>query len=122
MLNPRVTSAGSIMPRYPWLISNDLDRSKMVAKVELMKNAFDVPYTKAQIDSADQWADNQAALIVSQIYAEAADVKKAYADKKAAEGENFTPLEKKEIVALIAYLQRLGTDIKTTEIKTASTQ
>lgn len=122
MLNPRVTSAGSIMPRYPWLISNDLDRSKMVAKVELMKNAFDVPYTKAQIDSADQWADNQAALIVSQIYAEAADVKKAYADKKAAEGDNFTPLEKKEIVALIAYLQRLGTDIKTTEIKTASTQ
>ena len=120
MLNPRVTSAGSIMPRYPWLIANDLDRSKMVAKLELMKNVFDVPYTKAEIDSANQWADNQAAHIVKQIYAEAADVKKAYDEKKAAEGANFTPLEKKEIVALIAYLQRLGTDIKTTEIKTAS--
>ena len=48
-------------------------------------------------------------------------MKKAYDDKKAAEGASFTPLEKKEIVALIAYLQRLGTDIKTTEIKTAST-
>ena len=121
MLNPRVTSAGSIMPRYPWLIANDLDRSKMVDKVKLMKNTFDVPYTQAQIDSADQWADNQAAFIVKQIYSEAADVKLAYEQRKAAEGANFTPLEKKEIVALIAYLQRLGTDIKTTEIKTAST-
>ncbi|MGZ5262322.1 MAG: cytochrome-c oxidase, cbb3-type subunit I [Kaistella sp.] len=120
MLNPRVTSAGSIMPRYPWLIANDLDRSKMVDKVKLMKNTFDVPYTTAQIDSADQWADNQAAFIVKQIYSEAADVKLAYEQRKSAEGANFTPLEKKEIVALIAYLQRLGTDIKTTEIKTAS--
>lgn len=122
MLNPRVTSAGSIMPRYPWLISNDLDRSKMVSKIELMKNTFDVPYTQSQIDSADQWADNQAKLIVGQIYAEAADVKEAYEAKKAAEGANFSPLEKKEIVALIAYLQRLGTDIKTTQIQTASTK
>ena len=121
MLNPRVTSAGSIMPRYPWLIARDLDRSQMVAKVELMKNTFDVPYTQAQVDSADVWADNQAAAIVKDIFAEAADVKKAYEDKKAADGANFVPLEKKEIIALIAYLQRLGTDIKTTEIQTAST-
>ena len=121
MLNPRVTSAGSIMPRYPWLIARDLDRSQMVAKVELMKNTFDVPYTQAQVDSADVWADNQAAAIVKDIFAEAADVKKAYADKKEADGANFVPLEKKEIIALIAYLQRLGTDIKTTEIQTAST-
>ena len=122
MLNPRVTSAGSIMPRYPWLIARDLDRSQMVDKVKLMKNTFDVPYTQAQVDSADVWADNQAAGIVKDIFAEAADIKKAYADKKAAEGDKFVPLEKKEIVALIAYLQRLGTDIKTTEIQTASTK
>ncbi len=122
MLNPRVTSAGSIMPRYPWLIARDLDRSQMVAKVELMKNTFDVPYTQAQVDSADIWADNQAAAIVKDIFAEAADVKSAYAAKKEADGANFVPLEKKEIIALIAYLQRLGTDIKTTEIQTASTK
>ncbi|WHF50598.1 cytochrome-c oxidase, cbb3-type subunit I [Chryseobacterium gotjawalense] len=122
MLNPRVTSAGSIMPRYPWLIARDLDRSQMVAKIELMKNTFDVPYTKAQIDSADSWADNQASFIVKQIYSEAADVKNAYEAKKKADGADFVPLEKKEIIALIAYLQRLGTDIKTTEIQTASTK
>jgi len=122
MLNPRVTSAGSIMPRYPWLIARDLDRSQMVDKIKLMKNTFDVPYTQAQIDSAESWADNQAKFIVKQIYSEAADVKEAYAQRKAQEGANFVPLEKKEIVALISYLQRLGTDIKTTEIKTASTK
>ena len=122
MLNPRVTSAGSIMPRYPWLIARDLDRSQMVDKIKLMKNVFDVPYTQAQVDSADTWADNQAKVIVNQIYSEAADVKKAYAERKERDGANFVPLEKKEIVALIAYLQRLGTDIKTTEIKTASTK
>lgn len=114
MYNPRSTSAGSIMPRYPWLISNDLDRSKMVAKLNLMKNTFNVPYTKAEIDTADAWANNQASKIVKEIFNEAPDLKEAYAKRPAGE------LEKKEIVALIAYLQRLGTDIKTTEVQTAS--
>ncbi len=114
MYNPRSTSAGSIMPRYPWLIATNLDRSKMVDKMKLMKNAFEVPYTKSEIDSANSWADNQAVKIVKDIMSEAPDLKAAYA--KRPKGE----LEKKEIVALISYLQRLGTDIKTTEIKTAS--
>lgn len=115
MYNPRSTSAGSIMPRYPWLIANDLDRSEMTNKLTLMKNVFDVPYTQAEIDSANTWADNQAKFIVNQIFTEAADLKEAYASRP--EGE----LEKKEIIALIAYLQRLGTDIKTTQVQTAST-
>lgn len=115
MYNPRSTSAGSIMPRYPWLIANDLDRSQMTNKLNLMADVFDVPYTKAQIDTADAWADNQAKFIVNQIFSEAADLKQAYASRPAGE------LEKKEIIALIAYLQRLGTDIKTTQVQTAST-
>ncbi len=82
--------------------------------MKLMKNTFDVPYTKAEIDSADKWANNQSAKIVKDIFSEANDLKEAYA--KRPQGE----LEKKEIIALISYLQRLGTDIKTTEIKTAS--
>ena len=49
-----------------------------------------------------------------------AEIKKAFDAQKAEQGEAFVPVEKREIVALIAYLQRLGTDIKTTEIKTAS--
>ena len=123
MYNPRSTSAGSIMPRYPWLIENTLDRSKTKAKLELMKNSFDVPYTKAQIDTLDSWMNNQANGIVKKVFAEADDVKKSFEESKAAKtksGEKFVPLEKREIVALISYLQRLGTDIKTTEVKTAS--
>jgi len=123
MYNPRSTSAGSIMPRYPWLIENELDRSKSKAKLELMKNSFDVPYTKAQIDSMDTWMNNQASAIVKNVFSEADDVKKSFAESKANKeksGEKFVPLEKREIVALISYLQRLGTDIKTTDVKTAS--
>ena len=123
MYNPRSTSAGSIMPRYPWLIENALDRSKTKAKLELMKNSFDVPYTKAQIDTLDSWMDNQADKIVKNVFSEASDVKKSFDETKANKtkaGEQFVPLEKREIVALISYLQRLGTDIKTTEVKTAS--
>ncbi|PZU79148.1 MAG: cytochrome C oxidase Cbb3, partial [Chryseobacterium sp.] len=123
--NPRSTSAGSIMPRYPWLIENTLDRSNTKAKLELMKNSFDVPYTKAQIDSMDTWMDNQASRIVKNVFAEADDVKKSFENsktEKAKSNEQFVSLENREIIALIAYLQRLGTDIKTTEVKTASIQ
>ncbi|MCY0976902.1 cytochrome-c oxidase, cbb3-type subunit II [Chryseobacterium wangxinyae] len=116
MYNPRSTSAGSIMPRYPWLISNNLDRSLMVDKIKLLQKTFDVPYTKSQIDSANQWADHQAAAIVRDIFSEAPDLKAAYSARPSSD------LEKKEIVALISYLQRLGTDIRTNEIKTASNQ
>lgn len=114
MYNPRSTSAGSIMPRYPWLIANDLDRSLTKDKIKLMKDVYGVPYTTAQVDSVDAWANNQAKTIVKQIFTEAPDLKKSYANRP--EGT----LEKKEIVALISYLQRLGTDIKTTEVQTAS--
>jgi len=120
MYNPRSTSAGSIMPRYPWLISNTLDRSKMIDKMELMKNAFDVPYTKAEIDSANSWADNQSAFIVKEIFSQDADIKQQFDKQQKEKGGDFVPLEKREITALIAYLQRLGTDIKTTEVQTAS--
>ncbi len=56
------------------------------------------------VTNVDKLVDEQAAKIVEGIYS----------------GEAFVPVEKREIVALIAYLQRLGTDIKTTEVKTAS--
>ena len=122
MYNPRITSAGSIMPRFPWLITNKLDKTQMVDKMKLMKNAFGVPYTKAQIDSANQWADNQSKAIVHRIYAEATDVKDQMVKEKTAKGSAYVPLEQREIVAMIAYLQRLGTDIKTTQVQTASVE
>jgi cytochrome c oxidase cbb3-type subunit I/II len=54
-----------------------------------------VPYTEDQVKNASELARTQAKGI-------AADLAK----------EGATGLEDKEVVALIAYLQRLGTDIK----------
>ncbi|MGP1501258.1 MAG: cytochrome-c oxidase, cbb3-type subunit I [Bergeyella cardium] len=120
MYNPRLTSPRSIMPRYPWLIAHKLDRSLTQDKIQFMKDVYDIPYTQAEVDSANTWANNQAADIVKDIYKEAPDIKAAIEKEKAKKGADFIPLEEREITALIAYLQRLGTDIKTTEIKTAS--
>lgn len=94
----------------------------MVDKMRLMKNTFDVPYSKAEIDSAGKWADNQSKAIVQRIYSEATDVKDQMEKERTAKGATFVPLEQREIVAMIAYLQRLGTDIKTTQIQTASAE
>jgi cytochrome c oxidase cbb3-type subunit I/II len=57
---------------------------------------------------------------VTRIYAEATDVKEQVDKDKTTKGASFVPLEQREIIAMIAYLQRLGTDIKTTQIQTAS--
>ena len=120
MLNPRVTSPGSIMPRYPWLIYNELDRTKTKDKLVLLKNVFGHPYTDEEINNVDKLVDEQAAKIVQGIYSGDPEIKKAFDAQKAEQGEAFIPVEKREIIAVIAYLQRLGTDIKTSEVKTAS--
>ena len=56
----------------------------------------------------------QAATIEKNLYSDPDFAKSYEADKKYAEesGEEFIEMKDREIVALIAYLQRLGTDIK----------
>jgi cytochrome c oxidase cbb3-type subunit I/II len=39
------------------------------------------------------------------------DIRKSFEEQKAAQGADFIPVKDREVVALIAYLQRLGTDI-----------
>jgi cytochrome c oxidase cbb3-type subunit I/II len=85
-----------------------------------MKNVFGVPYSPAQIDTLDAWVKNQSVGIANRIVSEDSDIKKQIEAQKTEKGKDFIPLENREVVALIAYLQRLGTDIKTTEVKTAS--
>jgi cytochrome c oxidase cbb3-type subunit I/II len=91
MLDPTSMSPGSIMPRYPWLISDDLDTGLLEGKIEAMRT-LGVPYP-ADLD-ARAALEHQAAQISGSL-AEA--------------GIACAP--EKEIIALIAYLQRLGTDI-----------
>lgn len=120
MLDPRETSPGSIMPRYPWLIYNKLDVSKTKDKLELMKNWFSIPYTDADIKNYQASMDAQAKEIANSIFTDRPDYKAGFEQSAKQEGANFVPLEQREIVAVIAYLQRLGTDIKKTPVQTAS--
>ena len=94
MEDPRSMSPGSIMPRYPWLLTNTLDTSSTAAKISALR-AVGVPYEEGYEKFANQDLVKQANEIT-------ADLQKSGA-----------PAEPdKEIIALIAYLQRLGTDIK----------
>ncbi len=93
MYEPSSISPGSIMPRYPWLFENDIDVSLTEAKIKAMQT-LGVPYEKGYEKMANDDLKKQANAIV-------ADLRK----------ENIKAMPEKEIIALIAYLQRLGTDI-----------
>jgi len=117
--DPQTTSSGSIMPAYKWLINSELDKSYTEAKMEAMVS-LGVPYTEEDIEGAQQWMLEQGTEIERNLYNDPDFAKTYEADKKHAQqnDEEFIEMRNREVVALIAYLQRLGTDIK---IKTGST-
>ena len=100
MMDPRTMSPGSIMPKYQWLAEQDIDVSTTTKKLKAMKT-LGVPYTQYEIDNGNNALMEQAKTISDNL-------------KK----EGIALESQKEMVALIAYLQRLGTDIK--KNKTAS--
>ncbi|WP_420602907.1 cytochrome-c oxidase, cbb3-type subunit I [Flagellimonas sp.] len=113
MYDPQSTSAGSIMPAYQWLVQNEHDRSGVQSKMEVMVK-LGVPYSEEDIANAPQSMAEQAEQIEKNLYTDPEFERTYEADKKYAEenGEEFVEMRNREIVALIAYLQRLGTDIK----------
>ncbi|UPQ78438.1 cytochrome-c oxidase, cbb3-type subunit I [Flavobacterium azooxidireducens] len=117
MWDPQSTSPGSIMPGYKWLYDNDpMDYSLIEKKMEVMVT-LGVPYTEEDIKNARKSIDEQGAQIEKNLYADP-DFVKSYEESKknaATRGEEFVPMKDREITALIAYLQRLGTDIKVKE-------
>ncbi|MGL2967153.1 cytochrome-c oxidase, cbb3-type subunit I [Flavobacterium sp. XGLA_31] len=114
MWSPQSISPGSIMPAYKWLFDNKaMDYSSTETKMKAMRT-LGVPYTDADIANAQQSIKAQSSAIEKNLYNDP-DFVKSYEDSKAkaaAKGEAFVPMKDREIVALIAYLQRLGTDIK----------
>lgn len=113
MLNPSITSPGSIMPKYPWLIKNKLDTGSLESKMETLVT-LGVPYTEEEIELAQASLQTQAAEIEKSLYSDPDFVKSYEADKQQAKeaGVEFVEMKDREIVAMIAYLQRLGTDIQ----------
>jgi cytochrome c oxidase cbb3-type subunit I/II len=94
MNEPASMSPGSIMPSYPWLLDNSLDISDLGKKMQAMKSVG-VPYSEEEIAAAGISAKEQADRIAATL-----------------KDEGIAVNSDKEIVAMIAYLQRLGTDYK----------
>jgi cytochrome c oxidase cbb3-type subunit I/II len=95
MDDPRSTSPGSIMPRYPWLLTQTLDTNALPSRIAALRKTG-VPYP-AGYERGDAQKDL------------AAQAAKIVINLKVGSVES-TP--DREIIALIAYLQRLGADIK----------
>jgi cytochrome c oxidase cbb3-type subunit I/II len=94
MLAPDAVSTGSIMPAYPWLFEQSIDKSLTAGKIRALRTVG-VPYEDGYESQANEDLDKQAAEIVASLKADQIEV-----------------MPETEIVALIAYLQRLGKDIK----------
>ena len=114
MYDPQSTSAGSIMPSYKWLFDN---KSMYYEDIEKKMNVLvklGVPYTDEEITQARESIREQGEQIARNLEADP-DYVRSYEESKkaaAARGEEFVPMSQREITALIAYMQRLGTDIK----------
>lgn len=96
MLEPESMAPGSIMPPYPWLIRDELNNSTLPKKIRVLQ-LLGTPYPEGYDEQAIADAEKQAAQV---------------AESLRKDGIKDDKLEKREIVALISYLQRLGTDIK----------
>ncbi len=123
MFDPQGASSGSIMPAYQWLIRNELDKSDTEAKMKVMVK-LGVPYSEEDIVNAQANMLEQGAQIEKNLYADP-DLSTSFEEgRKEAEinGEKFIEVKNREIVALIAYLQRLGTDIKVKDSNLTTSQ
>jgi len=117
MWDPQSTTTGSIMPSYRWLFDNKVaDFSKIETKMRVMRK-LGVPYTDEDITNAKTSIKTQGEQIEESLHNDPEFVKSYEQSKKNAEvrGDEFVPMSQREITALIAYLQRLGTDIKIKE-------
>jgi cbb3-type cytochrome oxidase cytochrome c subunit len=95
MDRPDSTTPGSVMPRYPHLLKDPFDASLIGSKMRALR-AVGTPYTDGEIENAPAAIEAQAKAIAAEV-----------------ESQQGPPgLADKEITALTAYLQRLGTDIR----------
>jgi cytochrome c oxidase cbb3-type subunit I/II len=94
MMDPRLMSPGSIMPGYSWLLTQTLDTTTTIAKINAMRT-LGVPYAAGYEKIANKELSKQAQGIADDLATNHIKVK-----------------SDKEIIAIIAYLQRMGVDIK----------
>jgi len=93
--NPRSTSMGSVMPSYPHLLADDIPWDVIQPRVDAMA-MLAVPYDAQALTHADSLAKEQAQQVAKTL--------EANGGPKGMAG--------KDVIALIAYIQRLGRDIQ----------
>ena len=96
-LNPQQFTGGSIMPSYKHLVEGDLDYAAIQPRIRALA-MIGTPYGEA-VKNAETMAREQAAAV-------AAEIRKDMAGADLPED-----LENRKVIALIAYIKRLGTDI-----------
>ncbi|MBZ0264790.1 cytochrome-c oxidase, cbb3-type subunit I [bacterium] len=94
MLDPTSMSPGSLMPPFPWLITSTLNTSNLETKITQLR--------KVGVDYEEGYEKIAREAMVTQ----AKGIAKSLAD------QGIEVSHDKEIIALIAYLQRQGTDIQ----------
>lgn len=92
MLDPRSTSPGSVMPPYSWLHRDAIDPADVQASVRALQR-LGTPYSDAEVAGVEASLQTQGQTIVQNL---------------AATGIETT--WDREIIAMIAYLQRLGVE------------
>jgi cytochrome c oxidase cbb3-type subunit I/II len=92
--NPQDISPGSVMPGYSFMIDKALDTSSTPAKIKAMRT-LGVPYETGYEFRANKDLMEQASRISASLLRDSIRVKPSA-----------------EVIAIIAYLQRLGTDIE----------
>jgi cytochrome c oxidase cbb3-type subunit I/II len=93
--NPRATSPGSVMPSYPHMLENDIPWSDIQSRVDAMA-MLHVPYDAQALAAADRVARTQAEALAAKLVKQGGP----------------RGMENKDVIALIAYMQRLGIDIR----------
>jgi cytochrome c oxidase cbb3-type subunit I/II len=92
--DPRVTSKGSVMPAYPHLLTDEIDWDDIQKRVDAMA-ILGVPYDQQALASAPMIARSQAEQLARKLVAQGGP----------------DGMSNKDVIALIAYMQRLGVDI-----------
>lgn len=98
-IDPQKMNEASIMPKYPWLAKKEIDIQSTPGKIRAMK-LLGVPYP-----------DNYGQQAIIDLKAQADSIAKDLAANGIQTDSN------REIIALIAYIQRLGVDISTKPAK-----
>ncbi|QDT67940.1 hypothetical protein MalM25_08490 [Planctomycetes bacterium MalM25] len=111
--NPDEMTKGSIMPAYPWLMRKELDFESIPLRIAAMQT-LGVPYPEYEGNARDQAkadAEAQAAQIAKEFVEQTplisgTEEREGYVDRG-----QVVDLSDKQVIALIAYVQRVGTDL-----------